>query len=330
MKDISKALVYKFGHSKDGDILKFTILYIPTNRTMTANLPKAFETNGTVKSEEMTNRNKLFLNKYTSSPSIIEGVVYPCAPNDRQSSVGGHTRSVIRGVQHRETGSLVCSEAGVPTDCQKYEHLDLCRGGEPIWTVEKTNIKLAFWRSDLRRRRGSGSKESLLTTAPNHGPGSSHQCAKLRFRGATSSIGLVHTFFVQRHPFNTTLSRGKHLCRPRSTTTGIFGGGCGHRDTISPLFVSSGLFGTISTDSHLCYSVLVFMSTSGKGFQVPYTTITLHAISRSDLAPSIYCQLDEAQAQEEEPTQDEEAELEMRELRIIPSTSESCESCVNL
>ena len=68
------------------------------------------------------------------------------------------------------------------------------------------------------------------------------------------------------------------------------------------------------------------MSTSGKGFQVPYTTITLHAISRADLAPSIYCQLDEAQAQEEEPTQDEEAELEMRELRIVPSTAESCES----
>jgi nucleotide-sensitive chloride channel 1A len=69
------------------------------------------------------------------------------------------------------------------------------------------------------------------------------------------------------------------------------------------------------------------MSTSGKGFQVPYTTITLHAISRADVAPSIYCQLDEAQALEEEPTQDEEAELEMRELRIVPSTAESCESC---
>jgi chloride channel, nucleotide-sensitive, 1A len=72
------------------------------------------------------------------------------------------------------------------------------------------------------------------------------------------------------------------------------------------------------------------MSTSGKGFQVPYTTITLHAISRADLAPSIYCQLDEAQALEEEPTQDEETELEMRELRIIPPTADSCESCVDL
>lgn len=88
--------------------------------------------------------------------------------------------------------------------------------------------------------------------------------------------------------------------------------------------------GTISAHSRTSYSVLVFMSTSGKGFQVPYTTITLHAISRSDLAPSIYCQLDEAQAQEEEPTQDEEAELEMRELRIVPSTSESRESCADL
>jgi len=88
--------------------------------------------------------------------------------------------------------------------------------------------------------------------------------------------------------------------------------------------------GSILVHSHMRYSVLVFMSTSGKGFQVPYTTITLHAISRADLAPSIYCQLDEAEAQEEEPTQDEEAELEMRELRIIPSTSESCESYAGL
>jgi nucleotide-sensitive chloride channel 1A len=80
----------------------------------------------------------------------------------------------------------------------------------------------------------------------------------------------------------------------------------------------------------MVHSVLVFMSTSGRGFQVPYTTITLHAISRADLAPSIYCQLDEAQALEEEPTQDEEAELEMRELRIVPSTANSCESCANL
>jgi len=76
--------------------------------------------------------------------------------------------------------------------------------------------------------------------------------------------------------------------------------------------------------------MLIFMSTMDKGFQVPYTTIILHAISRADLAPSIYCQLDEAQALEEEPTQDEDAELEMRELRIIPSTAESCESRADL
>lgn len=94
--------------------------------------------------------------------------------------------------------------------------------------------------------------------------------------------------------------------------------------------MSGGPLGTTEAYSRMPYSVLVFMSTTGKGFQVPYTTITLHAISRADLAPSIYCQLDESQALEEEPTQDEEAELEMRELRIIPSTAESCESCAHL
>ena len=87
--------------------------------------------------------------------------------------------------------------------------------------------------------------------------------------------------------------------------------------------------GTLEAHSRMLYSVLVFMSTTGKGFQVPYTTIILHAISRADLTPSIYCQLDESQALEEEPTQDEEAELEMRELRIIPSTPESCASCAD-
>ena len=42
---------------------------------MAVYLPKAFETNGTVQSEEKTNQDKRFLIKYTSSPGIVEGVI---------------------------------------------------------------------------------------------------------------------------------------------------------------------------------------------------------------------------------------------------------------
>lgn len=35
------------------------------------------------------------------------------------------------------------------------------------------------------------------------------------------------------------------------------------------------------------------MSTTGRGFQIDYPFITLHAISRSGSHSSIYCQLDE-------------------------------------
>jgi nucleotide-sensitive chloride channel 1A len=65
------------------------------------------------------------------------------------------------------------------------------------------------------------------------------------------------------------------------------------------------------------------MSTSGKGLQVTYPTISLHAISRADFGPSIYCQLDESIDVEEEPTPDEEDAMEMRELRINTRSEES-------
>ena len=38
------------------------------------------------------------------------------------------------------------------------------------------------------------------------------------------------------------------------------------------------------------------MSKSGKGFQIEYPSITLHAVSKGDTSPSIYCQLDESSA----------------------------------
>lgn len=67
--------------------------------------------------------------------------------------------------------------------------------------------------------------------------------------------------------------------------------------------------------------MLVFFSTSGHGFQVEYPSISLHAVSRGDPVPSIYCQLDELGEEQNEANEEEFSE--MRELRIIPSTSDS-------
>ncbi|KDQ57298.1 hypothetical protein JAAARDRAFT_35936 [Jaapia argillacea MUCL 33604] len=73
-------------------------------------------------------------------------------------------------------------------------------------------------------------------------------------------------------------------------------------------------------------SVLVFMSTSGKGFQVEYPSITLHAISRAESGPSIYCQLDDGNpAAHDAPTVEDEVD-EMRELNIVPQNPSALES----
>ncbi|KAI6155330.1 regulator of volume decrease after cellular swelling-domain-containing protein [Pisolithus tinctorius] len=67
-------------------------------------------------------------------------------------------------------------------------------------------------------------------------------------------------------------------------------------------------------------SALVFMSPTGRGFQIPYPAITLHAVSRPQGAsPFIYCQLDEV-------TNDTGGDLEnvdMRELTITPKNPAS-------
>ncbi|KAJ7650641.1 regulator of volume decrease after cellular swelling-domain-containing protein [Roridomyces roridus] len=62
-------------------------------------------------------------------------------------------------------------------------------------------------------------------------------------------------------------------------------------------------------------SVLVFMSTTGRGFQIEYSAITLHAVSRGETGPSIYCQLDEREGETDE----------MRELSIVPESAASLE-----
>lgn len=72
-------------------------------------------------------------------------------------------------------------------------------------------------------------------------------------------------------------------------------------------------------------SVLAFMSPSGRGFQVEYPTITLHAISRAESGPSIYCQLEEQSADAAQSEGDEEVS-EFKELSILPKDPESLET----
>lgn len=64
------------------------------------------------------------------------------------------------------------------------------------------------------------------------------------------------------------------------------------------------------------YSVLIYMAASGRGIQVEYPSITLHAISRAESGPSIYCQLDESAPSPENSGDD--VDTEMRELTIVP------------
>ena len=65
------------------------------------------------------------------------------------------------------------------------------------------------------------------------------------------------------------------------------------------------------------------MSITGRGFKVEYPSITLHAISRAENGPSIYCQLDESTP---EAQADDDEIADMRELVIIPRTAEACTS----
>lgn len=70
------------------------------------------------------------------------------------------------------------------------------------------------------------------------------------------------------------------------------------------------------------------MATSGRGIQVEYPVITLHAVSRADSRPSIYCQLDESAGIAEQDVEpgNEEDDTPMRELSIVPKDAESRQS----
>ncbi|KAJ7467194.1 hypothetical protein FB451DRAFT_1260431 [Mycena latifolia] len=72
-------------------------------------------------------------------------------------------------------------------------------------------------------------------------------------------------------------------------------------------------------------SVLVFMSATGRGLQIQYPSITLHAVSRADSGPSIYwiyCQLDETPDDADDILSDDNVN-HMRELSIVPRSTAS-------
>lgn len=77
------------------------------------------------------------------------------------------------------------------------------------------------------------------------------------------------------------------------------------------------------------FSFLVFIGPSGRGFQIPYPSITLHAVSRAASGPSIYCQLDDTVDTETLPVPSEDA-IEMRELTLIPQNSASCKFLLHI
>ena len=69
------------------------------------------------------------------------------------------------------------------------------------------------------------------------------------------------------------------------------------------------------------------MGANGTGFQIEYPAITLHAVSRGESGPSIYCQLDESLGTENGAAiADEDAIPDMRELTIVPQNPSSCTS----
>ncbi|KAG6840836.1 hypothetical protein C0991_004059 [Blastosporella zonata] len=80
----------------------------------------------------------------------------------------------------------------------------------------------------------------------------------------------------------------------------------------------SGLDDVASGTLYVLTSVLVFWSpAASRGFQIPYPSITLHAISRAGPAPAIYCQLEAGPAADADP-EDQDADTDLQELSIIP------------
>ncbi|EJD06663.1 uncharacterized protein FOMMEDRAFT_102509 [Fomitiporia mediterranea MF3/22] len=83
---------------------------------------------------------------------------------------------------------------------------------------------------------------------------------------------------------------------------------------------------------YIVESVLAFISeSSGRGFQIEYPCIILHAISRSnDSPPCIYCQLGESAAQRQNNNNgggdEEDEQIDLRELSIFPEVEDSLDT----
>ncbi|GJJ08549.1 hypothetical protein Clacol_002767 [Clathrus columnatus] len=71
-------------------------------------------------------------------------------------------------------------------------------------------------------------------------------------------------------------------------------------------------------------SSLFFFSATGRGIQVEYPTITLHAVARGDSVPKVYCQLSEKEVQSD--NEGDEQDDGMRELNLIPTEPSSVEA----
>lgn len=59
------------------------------------------------------------------------------------------------------------------------------------------------------------------------------------------------------------------------------------------------------------------MPCAGKGFQVLYPSITIHAVSKSGLSPIVYCQLERPLPEDDEDAEDDD--IQTIELKIVPS-----------
>ncbi|KAI9512960.1 regulator of volume decrease after cellular swelling-domain-containing protein [Russula earlei] len=71
-------------------------------------------------------------------------------------------------------------------------------------------------------------------------------------------------------------------------------------------------------------SVLAFKSSTGRAFQIEYPSISLHATSRGDSGPFLYCQLDEPPAASLDDDDDDDTPG-MRELSLTPQGVSSLE-----
>ncbi|KAF5359136.1 hypothetical protein D9756_003295 [Leucocoprinus leucothites] len=90
-----------------------------------------------------------------------------------------------------------------------------------------------------------------------------------------------------------------------------------------PDFSGDELKGTLYILTRRVFHFIYLAVNPTHNFSVEYPSITLHAVSRGESGPSIYCQLDESAGAQNGTGEEEYSE--MRELSIIPSAPDSLE-----